>query len=188
VAVLGGLGGREAWLGVVRGEVGSRSGPFIGAERRFGEDILSFAELQWPAMEVREKSRRGLRPAGFSVDWLLCELSRRAGLLWPWRGGRRGSNGGWFGGDSSLPGLRVSVKRGGAAGLCCRRGPALACCAGDPAGQRGGAVPAQEGGAACQVAAWRRARRGGVRSGTAWPREEEGRWEKKKRKRRKGKR
>jgi hypothetical protein len=46
---------------------------------------LSFAELQWPAMEVRENSRRGLRPAGFSVDLVLCELTCRAGLLWPWR-------------------------------------------------------------------------------------------------------
>jgi hypothetical protein len=30
----------------VRGEVGSRYGPFIAREGRFGEDILSFAELQ----------------------------------------------------------------------------------------------------------------------------------------------
>jgi hypothetical protein len=111
-----GLGRQGGLVGVVRGEVVSRSGPFIGAERWFGEDILSFAELQWPAMEVWEKSRRGLRPAGFSVDCLLCELTRRAGLLWPWRGGRRGSNGGRFGGDSSPPGLRVS---GRGWGRCC---------------------------------------------------------------------
>jgi hypothetical protein len=78
----------------VRGATGSRAGPFIGAGRSVREDILSFAKLQWLAMEVREKSRRGLRPVGFSVDWLLCELTRRAGLLWPWRGDRRGSNGG----------------------------------------------------------------------------------------------
>jgi hypothetical protein len=111
-----GLGRQGGLVGVVRGEVGSRSGPFIGVERQLGEDILSFAELQWLAMEVREKSRRGLRPAGFSVDWLLCEFTCRAGLLWPWRGGRRRSNGGRFGGDSLLPGLRVS---GRGRGRCC---------------------------------------------------------------------
>jgi hypothetical protein len=97
----GGTGGGDGGLGKegelvveVRGATGSRAGPFIGAGRSVREDILSFAELQWLAMEVREKSRRGLRPVGFSVDWLLCELTRRAGLLWPWRGDRRGSNGG----------------------------------------------------------------------------------------------
>jgi hypothetical protein len=108
----GGLGKEGKSVVEVRSEVGSRSGPFIGTEGRFGEDILSFAELQWPTMEVREKSRRGLLPAGFLVDWLLCELTRRAGLLWPWRGDRRGSNGGRFVGDSSLPGLRLSGRGG----------------------------------------------------------------------------
>jgi hypothetical protein len=149
---------------------------------------LSFAELQWPAMEVREKSRRGLRPAGFSVDWLLCELTRCAGLLCPWRGDRRGSNGGRFGGDTSLPGLRLSGREGGAMAGCCRRGPAIACCAGDPAGQRrGGAGPGQaargEGGAA-----WGRGRKGvAVRHGlAAGGRRTVGK--KGKRKRRKGKR
>jgi hypothetical protein len=98
------VGGGGAWrlgrqggsLGAVCGEVGSRAGPFICARRSVRGDIFSFVELQWPAMEVREKSQRGLRPAEFSVDLVLCELTCRAELLWPWRGDRRGSNGGWF--------------------------------------------------------------------------------------------
>jgi hypothetical protein len=80
-----GLGRQVGSVGAVRGEVGSRAGPFIGAGRSVRGDILSFAELQWPVMEVREKSWRGLRPAGFSVDLVLCELTCRAGLLWPRR-------------------------------------------------------------------------------------------------------
>jgi hypothetical protein len=57
----------------VRGEVGSRSGPFIGAGRRFGEIFVSFAELQWLAMEVREKpgvdsDRRDSRSIGCCVS------------------------------------------------------------------------------------------------------------------------
>jgi hypothetical protein len=114
---------------------------------------LSFAELQWPAMEVREKSRRGLGLEGFSVDWVLCELTRRAGLLRPWRGDRQGSNGGRFGGDSSLPGLRRSGR--GAPWLATAGpGPALACCPGElgrpGAGQRRrkGGVAGLEGGRA----------------------------------------
>jgi hypothetical protein len=52
------VGGGGAWglerqggsVGVLRGEVGSRSGPFIGAERRFGRRFLSsgsFDGRQW---------------------------------------------------------------------------------------------------------------------------------------------
>jgi hypothetical protein len=107
-------------------------------------------------MEVREKSRRGLRPAGFSVDWVLCELTRRAGLLWPWRGDRRGSNGGRFEGGSSLPGLRLSG-RGGRCRPVAGAGPALACCPGElgrpGAGQGRGrwGAPVCRGVAACQA-------------------------------------
>jgi hypothetical protein len=108
---LGRKRGRPVRLG---GEAGAAQVHFIGAGRSVRGDILSFAELQWPAMEVREKSQCGLRPARFSVDWVLCELTCHARLLWPWRGDRRGSNGGRFGGDSSLPGLCL-LGRGGRA-------------------------------------------------------------------------
>jgi hypothetical protein len=128
-----GLGRQGGSVGAVRGEVGSRAGPFIGAGMSVRGDILSFAELQWPSMEVRKKSRRGLRPAGFSIDLVLCELTFRAGLLWPRRGDRQGSNGGRFGGDSSLS---VFVCQGGgrrgSVGRCRRRGASLACCTGEP--------------------------------------------------------
>jgi hypothetical protein len=63
---LGRKRGRSVRLG---GEAGAARVRFIGAGRSVRGNILSFAGLQWPAMEVREKSRRGLRPAGFSVDW-----------------------------------------------------------------------------------------------------------------------
>jgi hypothetical protein len=33
---------------MVRGEVGSRAGPFIGEGRSVRGDTLSFVELQWP--------------------------------------------------------------------------------------------------------------------------------------------
>jgi hypothetical protein len=86
VVVIEGSGRRGNLFVEVRGEVGSRSGPFIGARRGLGEIFLSFAELQWPAMEVREKIPVWTPAAGFSVDWVLCELTHRAGLLWPvWR-------------------------------------------------------------------------------------------------------
>jgi hypothetical protein len=120
---------------------------FIGAGKAVRGDILSFAELQWPAMEVRKKSRRGLRPAGFSVDLVLCELTCRAGLLWPRRGDRRGSNGGRFGGDSSLSvfvcqgegkGRRGSVATAGGAGPAWRAAPASLSARCWPEGGKGG--------------------------------------------------
>jgi hypothetical protein len=113
---------------------------------------LSFAELQWSAMEVREKSRRGLRPAGFSVDWLLCELTRRAELLWPWRGDRRGV---------MVAGLDVTTRclvfvcqsnGGEGAAACCRRGTAPGVLP-----RRGGAV-------------WRRGRRPAPGARRGWSR------------------
>jgi hypothetical protein len=130
----GGLAKEGELVMEVRGATESRAGRFIGAGRSIRGDILSFAGLQWPAMEVREKSRRGLRPAGFLVDWVLCELTCRAGLLWPSKGDRRGSNGGQFGGDSSLPGLRLSG-RGGHCRPAAGAGPALACCPSDLVGR-----------------------------------------------------
>jgi hypothetical protein len=50
------VGGGGAWglrrqggsVGMVRGEVGSRAGPFIGEGRSVRGDTLSFVELQWP--------------------------------------------------------------------------------------------------------------------------------------------
>jgi hypothetical protein len=53
----GGDGGLRKGGGLVvevRGATESRAGPFIGAGRSVRGDILSFAELQWPATEVRE--------------------------------------------------------------------------------------------------------------------------------------
>jgi hypothetical protein len=135
------VGGGGAWrlgwqggsVGAVRGEEGSPAGPFIGAGRSVRGNILSFVEVQWPAMEVREKYRRGLRPAGFSIDLVLCELTCRAGLLWPWRGDRRGV---------MVAGLEVTVRyrssfvreRGAPClgGHCRRRGAGLPCCSGEP--------------------------------------------------------
>jgi hypothetical protein len=140
-------------------------------------------------MEVQEKSRRGLRPAGFSVNWLLCELTRRAGLLWLWRGGRRGSNGGRFGGDSSLTGLRLSEQwRGRGAAAWQAAGPALACRAGKPAGQARPEERELGGGAGLQVAACRVTRgRRGPRGGLGLEAEgRRGRWEKEKKGKRKG--
>jgi hypothetical protein len=92
----GGLGGEGEMVVEVRGATESRAGPFIGTGRSVRGDILSFAELQWPAMEVREKSRRGLRPEGFSVDLVLCELTCRAGAAVASEGRPSGSNGGQF--------------------------------------------------------------------------------------------
>jgi hypothetical protein len=61
--------------------VGNAAGLFIGVERRFVGRYFELAELQWSAMVVREKSRRGLRPAGFAVDSVLWDATRRAGAL-----------------------------------------------------------------------------------------------------------
>jgi hypothetical protein len=76
----GGTGGGDGGLGKegelvveVRGATGSRVGPFIGAGKSVWGDILSFAELQWPAMEVWENlgvdsGRRYSRSIGCCVS------------------------------------------------------------------------------------------------------------------------
>jgi hypothetical protein len=99
----GGTGGGDGGLGKegelvveVRGATGSRAGPFISTRRSVRGDILSFAELQWPTMEVREKSWRGLPPAGFLVDLVQCELTCHAGAVVASEGRPSGINGGQF--------------------------------------------------------------------------------------------
>jgi hypothetical protein len=72
----GGDGGleKEGELAVeVQGATGSRAGPFICAGKSVWGDILSFTELQWPAMEVRENlgvdsGRRDSRSIGCCVS------------------------------------------------------------------------------------------------------------------------
>jgi hypothetical protein len=75
-------GGRQWWLGRWRSgarEAGRGSAVRCGVLREAAQGLykrwkavrgryFELAELQWPAMVVREKSRRGLRPAGFTVD------------------------------------------------------------------------------------------------------------------------
>jgi hypothetical protein len=82
-------------------------------------------------------------------------------------GDRRGSNGGRFGGDSSLP---VFVCQGEGAswlgGRCRRRGAVLACCPGEP----GRLVRARGEGRGALVLAARGAREGG--RGRVQPKEE----------------
>jgi hypothetical protein len=63
-----------------------------------GGQFFELEELLWPAMAVREISRRGLRPAEFAVNQALWDWTRRAGELavaaeggsdavrWCWRG------------------------------------------------------------------------------------------------------
>jgi hypothetical protein len=69
----GGLGKEGGLVVEVRGATGSRARPLIGAGRSVRGDILSFAELQWPAMEVQENSgvdsgRRDSRSIGCCVS------------------------------------------------------------------------------------------------------------------------
>jgi hypothetical protein len=133
----GGWGGGARGLGkqgetavAVQGRVRHCPPLFMGVGKAVRGDILSFAELQWPAMEVQEKSRRGLRPAGFSVDLVLCELTCRAGAGVAAEGRPSGSNGGRFGGDGSLLVFVCQGREGrrGSVGRCRRRGAGLACC------------------------------------------------------------
>jgi hypothetical protein len=63
---------------VVRGEPRSCRPLFIGAERRFGGRFFELGELrQWWFGKVL----RGLRPAGFAVNPVLLDTTRRAGEL-----------------------------------------------------------------------------------------------------------
>jgi hypothetical protein len=60
VVVMEGSGRRGNWSWRCGARWGAGPALLYTREGRFDEDILSFAELQWPAMEVREKSWHGL--------------------------------------------------------------------------------------------------------------------------------
>jgi hypothetical protein len=67
-----------------------------------GSRFFELEELLRPVMVVRERSRRGLRPAEFAANQALLDATRRAGASWPWQR-RRGADGdgGGVGGDGS---------------------------------------------------------------------------------------
>jgi hypothetical protein len=70
--------GREVAV-VVRDEAGNGAGLLIAGVRRFGGRYFELKKLLRSAMVVREKSRRGLRPAEFTANQALLDATRRAG-------------------------------------------------------------------------------------------------------------
>jgi hypothetical protein len=70
--------GREVVV-VVRDEAGNGAGLLIAGVRQFGDRYFELEMLLQPAMVVREKSWRGLRPAEFATNQALLDETHRAG-------------------------------------------------------------------------------------------------------------
>jgi hypothetical protein len=131
--------GEEGELVVeVRDEVGSRSGPFISAERRFGRRFLSsrsFDGRQWRWGENIMALTLGWRGFG-GLGAVGCDASCRFAV----EKGRQRRRAVVEVTGRSNGGLRLSGKRGRAAVPAAGAGQSLACCPGGAGEGRGGAV------------------------------------------------